>query len=150
MNESTPLPTRPTCPITRSQTYKQVPIGTIVRRKFKNGKWYEGEVTHYNQTNKFYMIKYCDGDTEDYSHSEMKEYRKPKQHYRKTGPSKCYLLKKFDKRYSSSQQKLLQTLSNEIISDKEHRFSSSISLTNSRQNVMNSHLQQADAYGMMN
>ena len=93
VNESTPLPTRPTGPVTRSQTYKQEPIGTIVLRKFKNGKWYEGEVTHYNQTNKFYKIKYRDGDTEDYSHSEMKQYRKPKQHYRKTGPSKCYLLK---------------------------------------------------------
>ena len=27
----------------------------------------------------------------------MKEYRKPKQHYHKTGPSKCYLLEKYDK-----------------------------------------------------
>ena len=30
VNESTPLPSRPTGPITRSQTYKQEPIGTIV------------------------------------------------------------------------------------------------------------------------
>lgn len=69
VNESTPLPSRPTGPITRSQTYKQDSIGTIVRHKFKNGKWYEGEVTHYVQTKKLYKIKYHDGDTEDYSHS---------------------------------------------------------------------------------
>ena len=75
VNESTALPRRPTGPTTRSQAYKQEPIGTIVKRKFNNGKWYEGEVTHYDPINKLYKIKYCDGDTEDYNHSEMKEFR---------------------------------------------------------------------------
>ena len=46
VNKSTALPTRPTGPVTHSQTYKQEPIGTIVKRKSKDRKWYEGEVTH--------------------------------------------------------------------------------------------------------
>ena len=150
VNESTALPTRPTGPTTRSQAYKQEPIGTIVKRKFNDGKWYEGEVTHYDPINKLYKIKYRDGDTEDYDHSEMKEIENKNSSTVKLDHLSVIYSKNLTKTSSSSQQRLHQILSNEIINDNEHRFSSSISLTNSRQSVMNLHLQQADAYGMMN
>ena len=33
---------------TRSQTYEQHPIGTIVRKWFNDNRWHEGEVTGYD------------------------------------------------------------------------------------------------------
>ena len=54
--------------------------GTIVRNKF-NKSWYEGEVTRYDPTEKYYTILYTDGDTEEFTHNEVKRFRKPKQHY---------------------------------------------------------------------
>ena len=51
-------------PITRSQTIKTFPTGTIIRKAF-NKKYFEGEVTGYDPKSKFYMIKYLDGDAEE-------------------------------------------------------------------------------------
>jgi hypothetical protein len=43
-------------------------IGTIVRKRFADRKYYEGEVTHYDCINATYTIKFKQGDTEEYTH----------------------------------------------------------------------------------
>ena len=71
------LPTRYRGPTTRSQTYQPEAIGTIIRKKFEeDGNYYKDEVTNYDAINKFYAIKYLDGDEEDFDHQEMKKYKK--------------------------------------------------------------------------
>ena len=48
------------------KAFKQEPIGTIVRRYFKEFKdWYEGEVTGFDAKHRLYKIKYLDGDEEE-------------------------------------------------------------------------------------
>lgn len=74
------VPDRPR-PRTRSQTFVQEPIGTIVRKRFNDGKFYEGEITKFDPINKFYTVKFQDGDIEEYDQSEMKKYKKKKQQY---------------------------------------------------------------------
>ena len=49
-------------------------IGTIIRKRFPNKKHYKGEVTDYDPTNRYYKIRYLDGDTEEYTPQEMKQY----------------------------------------------------------------------------
>lgn len=86
------LPNRDTGPTTRSQTYQPEAVGTIVRKKFKeDGKYYKGKVTKYNSINKFYRIKYLDGDEDDFHHQEMTKYKKRHQKYNK-GLHQAYLL----------------------------------------------------------
>ena len=76
------LPTRDKGPTTRLQTYQPEAIGTIIRKKFnEDGNYYEGEVTKYDPINKFYSIKYLDGDEEDFDHNEMTKYKKRRQQY---------------------------------------------------------------------
>lgn len=70
-------------PRTRSQTYVQEKVGTIVRKQFNDRKFYKGEITKYDPVNKFYTIKYKDGDIEEYDHSEIKKYKKKKKEYSK-------------------------------------------------------------------
>ena len=48
----------------------------IIRKKIDDGKFYEGEVTKYDKSNKFYSIEYRDGDREEYTHDEVASYRK--------------------------------------------------------------------------
>ena len=97
-----PLPEQPV-PRTRSTTYVQEPVGTIVRKRFNDGKFYEGEVTKYNPINKYYTIKFVDGDIEEYDQQEMKKYKKKNQAYSQANSDKrqvfdAYLLnKKYDK-----------------------------------------------------
>jgi hypothetical protein len=56
--------------------------GTIVRKRLpEDGKYYEGEVVGYDETNKWYKILYLDGMYEDYDDDEMKRYHKPQQQY---------------------------------------------------------------------
>jgi hypothetical protein len=50
-------------------------IGTKVRKKFNDGKYYEGEVIRYDPINQYYKIKYRDGDQEDYDEKDMKQYK---------------------------------------------------------------------------
>jgi hypothetical protein len=56
------------------------PNGTIIRKKFNKG-WYEGEVTGFDPSNSYYKIRYTDGDTEEFDHQEVKEYKKKVQAY---------------------------------------------------------------------
>ena len=56
-------------------------IGTIIRKRFPNKQYYEGEVTNYDPTNQYYRIKYLDGDTEDFTPQEMKDHYHPYQRY---------------------------------------------------------------------
>ena len=70
------FPKRDKGPTTLLQTYQPETVGTIVRKKFdEDGKYYEGEVSKYDAINKFYLIKYFDGDEEDFDHQEMKKYK---------------------------------------------------------------------------
>ena len=57
-------------PTTRSHSLKIYSDGTIIRKKFGN-HWYEGEITTYNPTTKYYHIKYTDEDTEEMTHGEV-------------------------------------------------------------------------------
>jgi len=66
--------------ITRSQTKKIHQNGTIIKKKF-NKTWYKGEVTKYDPQADFYTIKYTDGDTEEMTYMEVKQYKKPLQQY---------------------------------------------------------------------
>jgi hypothetical protein len=56
-------------------------IGTIVRKRFHNGKYCEGEVIDYNTINKYYKIKFKDGDQEDFDEKDIKQYYKQNQQY---------------------------------------------------------------------
>ena len=76
------VPDRPR-PRTRSQTFVQEPIGMIIRKRFNDGKAYEGEITKYDSVNKFYTVKFQDGDIEEYDHNEVKRYKKKVQKYSK-------------------------------------------------------------------
>lgn len=53
-------------------------IGTIVRKKFNDEKYYEGEVISYDPISQYYKIKYRDGDEEDYDEKDMKQYKQSK------------------------------------------------------------------------
>lgn len=75
------LPSRATGLVTQSQMYLPKLVGTIVCFKFNDRKFYEGQVTNYNTINKFYKIKYQDGDTKDYNHDKMQLYKKSSQRY---------------------------------------------------------------------
>jgi hypothetical protein len=63
--------------ITRSQTEtdRVYTNGTIVRRKFSTG-YHEGEIVLYDPKEKYYKIEYQDGDTEEMTYMEVKQYRK--------------------------------------------------------------------------
>jgi len=56
------------------------PTGTIIRKKFNKG-WFEGEVTGYDPKERYYSILYTDGDTEEFTHNEVKTHKKLKQQY---------------------------------------------------------------------
>ena len=65
-------------PTRSTKTYN---IGNIIRKRFSNHKYYEGEVTNYDPINKLYQIKYLDGDTEDFTPTERKQYYQHSQRY---------------------------------------------------------------------
>lgn len=57
-------------------------IGTIISKKFpETGKFYEGEVIDYDAENKWYKIRYLDGDEEEFDEEELKQNRKKVQRY---------------------------------------------------------------------
>jgi hypothetical protein len=56
-------------------------MGTIIRKRFHDGKYYAGEVVDYDATNKYYKIKYKNGDKEDFDEKDMKLYYKQNQHF---------------------------------------------------------------------
>jgi hypothetical protein len=64
---------------TRSNTIHG--IGTIVRKRFHNGKYYEGEVINYDTINKYYKVRFKDRDLEDLDKKDMKQYYKQNQQY---------------------------------------------------------------------
>ena len=84
---------------TRSQTYEQHPVGTIVRKWFNDNKWHEGEVTGYDAKNNLYKVKYQDGDIEEYDPEVMRKFKKKRQQYSKPNTSS----RKETANYSSSQ-----------------------------------------------
>jgi hypothetical protein len=49
---------------------------TIVLKRFHNGKYYEGEVIDYDTINKYYKIKFKDGNQEDFDEKDIKQYYK--------------------------------------------------------------------------
>jgi hypothetical protein len=53
-----------------------------VRRKFSSG-YHEGEIIFYDPKEKYYKIEYQDGDTEEMTYMEVKQYRKKTQRYSK-------------------------------------------------------------------
>jgi hypothetical protein len=69
--------------ITRSitPTGRLHPTCTIVCRRFTNGIYHEGEVTRYDPKEKFYKIKYQDGDTDEMTYDEVTNYKKKNQRY---------------------------------------------------------------------
>ena len=75
INVSTPRITRSKTEIDRVYVN-----GTIVRRKFSSG-FHEGEIIIYDPIEKFYKVEYQDGDTEELSYMEVKQYRKKVQRY---------------------------------------------------------------------
>ena len=77
--------------VTRSstETNRVFINGTIVRRKFSSG-YHEGEITKYDPIEQYYKIVYRDGDTEEMTYNEIKQYRKKSQQY--TKPTKKALL----------------------------------------------------------
>ena len=64
-------------------TQEQEPNSTIVRKRFNDGKFYEGEITKYNPINDYYTVRFQDGDIEEYDCDEMKRYKKKRQSYSK-------------------------------------------------------------------
>ena len=48
---------------------------------FSFNKYYEGEVLKYDDTNKYYIIKYLDDQQEDLDQQELKQHRKTRQQY---------------------------------------------------------------------
>ena len=63
---------RPTC----SSPTLLFSIRTIIRHKFENDQYFEGEITSYDYINDLYCIKYIDGDHDDYTYGEIRKYRK--------------------------------------------------------------------------
>ena len=55
--------------------------GTIVRKKFGNGTYCEGEVTGYDPVQKYYTIKYTDGNHDVFDEADMMRYYKHLQRY---------------------------------------------------------------------
>ena len=67
---------------TRSSTATTILAnGTIIRKLFEDNKYYEGEITGYNATDKWYKVKYLDGGIEDLDEEEMKPLTKTIQQY---------------------------------------------------------------------
>jgi hypothetical protein len=54
--------------------------GTIISRRFSDGI-HEGEIKQYDPKEKYYKVLYKDGDTEEMTHAEIKQYRKKSQKY---------------------------------------------------------------------
>jgi hypothetical protein len=55
---------------------KKYDTGTIIRKRFPDGKYYQGEVINYDHANRYYKIKYEDGDQEDFDENDMELYYK--------------------------------------------------------------------------
>ena len=62
-------------------TFRSYATGTIVHKRFNDGKFYEGEIVSYDDTEKFYKIKFTDGDTEEFTHREVTKHKKKRQNY---------------------------------------------------------------------
>ena len=56
-------------------------IGTIVRKRFADKRYYEGEVTKYDYINNLYTVTFAEGVTEEYTHADMKRHYKQNQVY---------------------------------------------------------------------
>ena len=75
-NEQTNQPPRVGNPKRPTRSNLIFGIGMKVRKKFLDGKYYDGEVVKYDDVNQYYQIKYQDGDMEEFDHNEMKKYYK--------------------------------------------------------------------------
>ena len=56
------------------------PIGTIVKKQF-GSQFYEGEIVSYDPKNEYFKIRYRDGDIEELTPAEVRQYRKTRQYY---------------------------------------------------------------------
>jgi hypothetical protein len=80
-------------------------IGTIVRKWFHNRKYYEGEVIDYDTINKYYKIKFKDGDQEDFDEKDIKQYYKQNQQYSGTkyrNKARAFRTHKYDQNFDYS------------------------------------------------
>jgi len=84
--ENSPFPKRPNAarpPRVNNRLPAVYPIGTIIRKKFPDGNYYEGEVKDYDPITGYYRVNYLDGDREDLEGREVKKYFKKNQKYSK-------------------------------------------------------------------
>ena len=66
-----------------TRTSKTYDIGTIIQKRFPNYKYYKGEITNYDPINKWYKLQYIDGDYEEFTLAEVKQFYHPTQRYSK-------------------------------------------------------------------
>ena len=52
----------------------RIPVGTRIYKEFPKHGWYYGKVSHMTFGNRFYRIKYSDGDDEDMLHEDVVKY----------------------------------------------------------------------------
>lgn len=97
---------------TRSSTATTILAnGTIIRKLFEDNKYYEGEITGYNTTDKWYKVKYLDGGIEDLDEEEIKDLTKTVQQYeyetyRTQSQQQCLLAKYVSKHRPQQHAKL--------------------------------------------
>jgi hypothetical protein len=81
VDASTVLAPPPKC-VTRATTAATLVFsnGTIISRRFSDGI-HEGEIKQYDPKEKYYKVLYKDGDIEEMTHAEVKQYQKTLQKY---------------------------------------------------------------------
>ena len=50
-------------PAQRTQSQTIYPNDTMIRKRFNNGRWYDGRLVGYNSKENYYKVVYNDGDT---------------------------------------------------------------------------------------
>ena len=53
---------------------QKIELGENIRKKFRDGLWYNGWVESINLDNKLYNVKYNNGDEEDMTISDIRKY----------------------------------------------------------------------------
>jgi hypothetical protein len=49
-------------------------VGTRIRKKVWDGNWYDGEIKSYNRKRGYYLIKYEDGESEEFDEDDAKQW----------------------------------------------------------------------------
>jgi hypothetical protein len=50
--------------------------GTKIRKQFEDGDWYNGKIKLYNKKREYFIIKYEDGETEEFDEDDVKQWLK--------------------------------------------------------------------------